>query len=221
MLKKAAVICAFALCLGFASKSALADQLSIQNPSFETTNPLTLPCVGSGCGFNLGPIPGWATTGAQTGSWQPSSFYFNLPLPDGNIVAYTNSGTISQTLTGIPALPNTFYTLSVFVGHRLDGFANNFSIALDAGATTLCSFSGSNSGIISGTFADETCTFQTGSVVPTGDLSIILTGAGPQIDFDNVTVRTPEPSSVLLTGFGLLFAMLVLACSRRKESLLA
>lgn len=220
MLKKLAVISAFALCLGFAGKPALADQLSIQNASFETTNPLTFPCAGSGCGFNFGPIPGWTITG-QSGSWQPSSFYYNLPLPDGNIVAYTNGGTISQTLTGIPALPNTFYTLSVFIGHRLDGFANNFSIALDAGSTTLCSFSGSNSGITSGTFADETCTFQTGSVVPTGDLSIVLTGAGAQIDFDNVTVGTPEPSSVLLTGSGLLCVMLLLACSKRKESLLA
>jgi hypothetical protein len=210
---------------GFTSLPLYADStIPIPNPSFETFNPLTIPCAGPGpCAYNSGPIPGWTTVGPG-GSWQPSSSYFNLPLSDGgNIVAYTNGGTISQTLTGVSVLANTTYTLSVFVGNRLDGFTNTYSIALDAGSTVLCSFSGSSSTITAGTFADQTCSFPSGSVVPSGDLSIVLTGGGPQADFDNVrlTSSVPEPSSVLLIASGLLFMVLLLAYPKRRQFLLA
>jgi hypothetical protein len=208
----------------FTSLPLYADStIAVQNASFETTNPLTIPCAGPGtCAYNLGPIPGWTTTG-DAGSWQPSSSYFNLPLPDGNIVAYSNSGTISQTLTGISVLPNSSYMLSVFVGNRLDGFNNTYSIALDAGSTVLCSFSASSATIAPGTFADETCSYHSGSLVPFGDLSIVLTTGGPQSDFDKVSLTTsvPEPSSLVLIGSGLIFMVLLLAYSKRRQFPLA
>jgi hapalindole biogenesis HpiC1 cyclase-like protein len=146
---------------------------------------------------------------------------------DGNIVAFTNVGSISQTL-GTSLAADTIYKLSVLIGDRLDG-ANgigNYTIALNAGSTPLCSFSGSSSSpsITAGTFADETCSFQSGSVFPSGHLSIVLTGGSAQVDFDKVSLTTtsvPEPSSLVLTGSGLLFAMLLFAYSKRKQFRLA
>lgn len=220
--KKLGIIFVLALSLGLVNKAALADGVTIQNASFETPNALTETCLGPGtCLFNYGPIPGWTMTGSG-GSFEPSSAYFSLPLPDGNIVAYTNGGTISQDL-GVGAQANYSYELSVFVGNRLDGENTTYSIALVSGSTTLCSFSGSNTDITPGTFADETCSFESG--VPTGDLSILLTGGGPQADFDDVSltdtpVSTPEPSSLALTGSGLLFVGLLVAYAKRKQSIL-
>ena len=178
--------------------------ISIQNASFETYNPLTSAC-GTGCAFNHGPIPGWTGTG---GSWEPNSTYFNTPPPDGSIVAYTSGGTISQDL-GVTLLSNSIYTLSVFVGNRLDGDSGIYSIAIDAGGTMLDSLSGNSHSILAGTFADEILIFSTGSTVTPGDLSIVLSNpSGGQADFDDVTLTVapnaavPEPTSLVLLLFG-------------------
>jgi len=208
------VFCTLVLCGALMSRAASADTvIAVDNPSFEITNPLTDSC-GSGCAFNSGPIPGWTTTGTS-GSWQPSSAYYNLPLPDGSIVAYSNGGTISQTLTGISLQPDSTYTLSVYVGNRLDNLTTDYAISLDAGSTVLATLSGSNGSITSGTFADEILTYTTGATVTPGDLSIFLTSVGTQSDFDDVqlsfvdpsddggTVPTPEPGTMALLGAGL------------------
>src|SRR5437588_834935 len=86
------------LVLGCFASPASANSIPIQNFSFETTNPLSMPC-GTGCAFNNGPIPGWTISGGQAGTWQPSSAYFSAPVPDGTLIAYSNGGTISQILT--------------------------------------------------------------------------------------------------------------------------
>ena len=198
--------------LGAIAAPAKADAVAIQNASFEITNPLTSTC-GPGCAFNSGPIPDWTITG-QGGSFQPNSAILNLPLPDGTIIAYSNGGTISQTLAA-SLTPNTTYTLSVDVGFRLNGAVDvtNYSIALFAGSTLLNSFSASNGIIPIGTFADETVTYTTGATVLPGDLSIVLTSDGQQADFDNVRLTAstvPEPSSLsLLAGaLGIMFLAL-------------
>jgi RHS repeat-associated protein len=162
---------------------AMLAPANVQNASFETTNPLNYSC-GTGCAYNAGPIPGWTLTGGG-GSFQPSSTYFNLPLPSGSIVAYSNGGTISQTLQAA-LQPNSTYTLSVYIGHRLDGDVTNYTISLQAGSTVLNTVTGSNGTIAAGSFAKVTLTYSTGATVTSGDLAIVLSSSGTQIDFDNV-----------------------------------
>jgi hypothetical protein len=189
---------------------AFADTIPVANASFEITNPLTITC-GAGCAYNNGPIPGWTISGGEQGSWQPSSAYFSSPVPDGNIVAYSNGGTISQTLSTAPVIDTT-YTLSVDVGHRLDGGVTNYAISLFSGSTFLSSITGSNGVIPIGTFADETLTY-TFTGVPSGNLGIVLTSAGGQSDFDNVRLMatpTPEPGSLALLAVGLGLTVFVL-----------
>lgn len=197
------IFCALGLCLCL-SGGAWGDSVPIQNASFENSGPLTAECpVPAACLYNFA-IPEWSVTGA-TGSFQPSSTYLSLPLPDGSIVAYTNGGTISQTLTGISLLANSTYTLSVDVGRRFDVVAANYSISLYDGSTPFCTTGGSNASITAGSFTGATLTCATGASVPAGFLEIVLTGDGRQIDFDNVrldvvsnVVSTPEPSVLVL-----------------------
>jgi len=191
--------------LALSGVPALADtSVPIQNASFETTSSVLGPGV-----YNYGPIPGWTMVGTG-GSWQPNSSYYNLPLPDGNVVAFS-SGSLSQTLTGVSLQPNSSYTLTVAVGNRLDGFTSNgqYTIQLDAGSTVLATVTGSNSSITPGTFMDVVLTYTTGGTVTPGDLAIVLSTSGSQSNFDNVRLAVPEPSSLSLMLVGLAFAGLL------------
>jgi PEP-CTERM motif len=91
----------------------------------------------------------------------------------------------------------------------------NYSIALDAGSNVLCSFSGSSASITPGTFAAETCSFLSGSVITPGNLTIALSIGSGQVDFDNVGLpkSAAEPSSLLLLGVG---GIAVLALSLKR-----
>jgi hypothetical protein len=192
-----------------------ANSIPIQNFSFETANPLTTTC-GTGCAFNNGPIPGWTTSGGQQGSWQPNSTYFTS-VPDGSLIAYSNGGSISQTLSA-SLTANTLYTLTVAVGNRLDAVVNNLAttyiIQLFAGSTLLNSITGSNTTIPLGTFMDVSFNYLAGVTLPPGNLSIVLSSVGPQSDFDNVRLTAtptsvPEPSSLALLAAGLGLALFV------------
>src|SRR6266404_7310021 len=220
----ASIFCGLVLCLCL-SGGAWGDSVAIQNASFETTSPLIASCAGpETCLYNYGSIPGWSITGS-TGSFLPSSSYFNLPLPNGSILAFTNGGSISQTLTGISLLANSTYTLSVDVGRRFDVVAANYSLSLYDGSTVLCTTGDSNASIAAGSFIDATLSCTTGASVPSGFLGIVLSGDGRQVDFDNVrldvvsTVSTPEPSVLVLMLTTLGVVGLLFARSRRNHHL--
>jgi hypothetical protein len=212
--KKLAVTFGLALCGMISAQIAKADTvIPIQNPSFETAVSLGSSCGGS-CTFNNGPVPGWTQVSGQSGTFMPDSTLFNTPVPDGSLALYINAGSVSQTLTGVSLQANSTYTLSVFVGDRLDNETTDYSFSLLAGSTVLNTFSASNSAITPGTFENEFLTFSTGASVPTGDLSILLSATGIQGDFDDVVltvapndsdpVNTPEPGSIWMLGAGLI-----------------
>ena len=203
--------------------TAYADSVPINNPSFETFNPLTATC-GPDCHFNFGPSPGWQ----GGGTFQPDSQFFSS-IPDGTKVAFTNGGTISQMLTST-VLPDTLYTMTVFVGNRLDLFNGTFNLALDTiqnGITTpLCSVSGNALNFTPGTFQSESCTFQSGSVVPGGDLYLSFSSGTGQLNVDDVSLTTststvPEPSSMTLLGLGVMFLMAFLLFGKSRAILLS
>jgi len=231
-------VCALAFCI--LTTGAWADSVTVQNASFETTNPLTSPCAGTGCAYNFGAPPGWTIPAGllnvSVGSFEPcglqpcgaasNSLYFNSALPNGNVIAFINNGAISQTL-GVSVLPDATYTLSVDVGRRNDVTGVNYSLNLYDGSVSdvFCTTgSNSNSSIAAGTFSDITVTCTTGSSVPAGLLGIELTGNGRQVNFDNVqlsvsTVSTPEPGALALTFVGLLMGGLLFVHSRRSQYL--
>lgn len=226
MLKKLALSFAVLLCMAILGGTAQADNIPIANPSFEASStPLTYPC-GIGCSYNYGPIPGW-TTGAGSGVFQPGA-YFNS-IPDGNLVGFVNLPySFSQTLTGNAVLPNSVYTFSVFVGERTDGLSGIYTISLDTilnGVTnTLCTITGNANTITRGTFQLESCSYTSLSSVPNGDLYLLFTANTGQLDVDDVSLTVqpatsvPEPSSMLLLSFGMLF-LLSFVVARRKKAL--
>jgi len=136
------------------------------------------------------------------------NWFYNLqPVPDGDQVAYSNGGTIAQTLSAV-LQPNTRYTLSAYIGRRnVIAFPAN-SIELVAGNILVSSNSVTPA---AGTFERVTVSYTSGGV---GDpligkpLEIYLSSFGSHTNFDNVTLDAspiPEPSAILgLLGFGLL-----------------
>jgi hypothetical protein len=95
---------------------------------------------------------------------------------------------ISQVLT-TTLQGNSTYTLSVDVGHRLDGNATNYTIELVAGGNVLNSVTGNSGSITAGSFATQSVSYTSAATVTAGQqLEIRLISAGSQGDFDNVTL---------------------------------
>jgi hypothetical protein len=190
-----------------------AASIFIANNSFENpviTNPSGFNTVSSGTSNN------WTFTGGPQGFANPvaahnagGSWYGPSPTINGNQVAWSNGGTISQTLSAT-LQTNTVYTLGAFVGNRLSLNFPGYNIGLYAGGNLLVS----NSGVTpaDGTFAPVNVSYTSGiSVTPGQQLEIrltSLTGLNAQTNFDNITLDAasiPEPSAILgLLGFGLL-----------------
>jgi hypothetical protein len=200
--------------------------IPVQNSNFsDTTYSLNNSC-GTGCAYNYGPIAGWTMTGGQSGTQVLNSNYYTTPAPGGGYMAYSNGSTLSQDL-GVTANPDSLYTLSVWVGNRLDNPGTDFTISLDAGSTVLATMTAPTGSITPGTWQDEILTYTSGDVAPTGDLTIVLESDGVQTDFADVQLTdpyvgqvqaTPEPSSFLMLGMGLL-GLMGMAVAGRKTGL--
>jgi hypothetical protein len=203
------------VCLLFVS-SAFADVVTVDNPSFETLPAGGLPIgCGTGCSYSVAAIPGWIN-GGGSGQFQPGSVdgnfaYFNY-VPDGITVAYSNGGTISQTV-GPTVEDGITYTLTVDIGVRNDDQPYVGTADLMLGGT-VCGATGTAPSPGDWSPYTATCTGTLGEV---GDpITIQLNSVGDQGDFDEVGLSaTPEPSTLTLFGSGLL-AMAYLF--RRKRS---
>jgi hypothetical protein len=186
--------------------------LTVANNSFETpviTNP-------QGSISATGPFGDWTFAGGMNQGFinpgvgesnTPGFWYGPSPtLPNGNQVAWSNGGTISQTLTAT-LQTNTKYTLGVHVGRRQNVAFAGYNIELLAGNTVLASDNSVTPA--AGSFGYVTVDYTSGiSVTPGQALQIRLTSNGIQTNFDNITLDAasiPEPSAILgLLGFGLL-----------------
>ncbi len=97
----------------FFVSAGLADQILVNNPSFESQPVAGQQSCGGVCEYDIGPIPGWNNSGTA-GQFEPTptGTYFNY-IPDGQMVAYTNNGTISQTVSATVQAGQTYYSKRV------------------------------------------------------------------------------------------------------------
>jgi len=168
-----------------AGTTALADPVDVGNPSFES------PELSPG-GYTNGSFDSWDAT-ETAGVFYPAPYQFNLPLPDGNQIGFANS--FSQLAQPLSATlqSNTTYTLTVYVGRRVDCCnPSTYSVELYAGIELLGSESSQDPA--PGDFAISTVIFTSGDPDPLeGEpLQIVLRSTqqdgGSQIAFDLVTL---------------------------------
>jgi len=189
-----------------------ASTISVVNPSFEIlpSNGLPLACpVEPGCYFSTDNITGWSSSDTTTsGQLQPGTqlgndTYFSS-IPDGNTIAYSRGGTISQTVIPTVQLGVT-YTLMVDLGFN---DAPNF--AFDGSADLLINgirYYATGTAPSPGNWSTYTATY-TGLTSDVGQsITIELQANGRQGDFDNVRLSStvPEPGIFGLVGVSLIF----------------
>jgi hypothetical protein len=207
-MRRKSILRSFALVLSAAllSNTAQANSITVVNPSFEILPPGGLPFgCGAACSYSADAIPGWSTTGG--GQFQPgppsTTAYFNY-VPDGNTIAYSNGGLISQTV-GTTAQPGVTYTLQVDLGFRKD-LTDLGTISLVVGGNTILATGTASQ--LSGNWETYTAIYTATALDSGSPISIDLYSPGAQGDFDNVRLSdvsaTPLPAALPLFGGGIL-----------------
>jgi len=216
MKKLLMVFLSFFLCFFFIHP-ALAIPVYIENYSFESNQPedggwASDPVKGP----YITQIDGWAKTGS-TGTWQPTTGPtdpYPGGVPDGINVAFSNGGTISQTLAEA-LTANYQYTLQVYVGNRTDTAFQDYFVELWAGE--LLAFENSLVPADGEFLSSIVYTAVTGDSNIGNFLEIRLwSDTGAQVNFDLVTLDAspiPEPATILFLGSGIIG----LAKIRRKS----
>jgi len=188
---------------------AQVTNFTVQNNSFETlpAGGLNIPCGGV-CAYDYGPIPDWTVTGSV--GQQIIAGYNNPATPYGNYFAFSNGGTISQTVTTVVA--GGTYDLQVAVLSRTE-LPNDSVVQLEVGNTVVATASVVDAGL--GTWSFENAIFTASAGEAGQPLTILLSAPGEQGDFDAVTLtgtNVPEGGApslyVLLAGlccFGAIF----------------
>ena len=187
----------FVLAGALAAIPIRASSIAINNPSFETvvnatgcsaSNTLiagefiSTDNLGSGC-VNADPFNGTYTVSGDVGVWAPGTTFYPAGVPNGESIAFTNNGSISQILTSTAQLGG--YTLSLEIGGRCDVPINNYTVELLAGATVIASDSNSKvsslatpSGSGCGTFVADTLSGNVTAPLVGEALEIVLSSTG-------------------------------------------
>jgi hypothetical protein len=193
-----------------AASGASAAVIPVVNGSFETLSVGGLPNgCGVGCSYSVNdPVPGWNGT-ASFGQFQPGPAsgnfaYFNS-VPNGVTVAYSNGGSLSQTVAAA-AVTGVTYALSVDIGYRKD-VPDNGTFELVVGSNPIASPIPSPPQF-SGNWVTDTIVYMATALDAGAPISIVLSIPGAQGDWDNVrlsddTTAVPEPMGVALLGTSL------------------
>ena len=194
--------------MGVSVDRALAASLYIENPGFEALDPLS--CRPSRM-WSCGDIPGWVMAGDEGTfyAYKEGEYY----SPPSERVAYSNGGSISQTLTDLLSVGH-LYTLTVDVGNRYQNYTAGrpfpeYSIELLAGGVVLSPDTLTLPIPDYGYFETATLTYFASSddSLLGQPLGIRLISNGIQVNWDNVRLgntAVPEPATFLLLGSGLL-----------------
>jgi hypothetical protein len=222
---KLSSVAVLTICLLFLASGAFADSIPVANPSFETPPPPPgyNNFCGGGCEYTTGvPIPGWVTTGYDTGQWIPASYHGNYAY-NGITLAYTclgspgggtDCGTISQDVL-TKAVAGHTYTLTVEILHRFDVPMGGVA-QLTLNGAPVAMATGGDLGV--GSWNKYTAHFTATGAEAGQELGILLSSNGlGQGDFDYVQMSAvPERSNLaMLLGFGI-FNLAAVLSFRRK-----
>jgi hypothetical protein len=203
---------------GLTLASGRASSIAITNAGFED------PALAFG-NFVQGSATGWVGNG-PFGTWYPTTIANNgsglfMGVPEGNqilVVSYGDPSDVNQAL-GVTLQADTTYTLSYYVGRRIDIGLSQYSVSLRTNSSVLASDSGGSPD--AGSFVLRTFSFTTGAAPADfgQQLSIDIqatgltapSGAQAQAGFDLFTLdastasssSTPEPASWILIFSGI------------------
>ena len=162
------------LAITLLSSASLAQSLvPLSNPGFED---LVLAD-----GSSSPTAPGWGAFGG--GTLNPDAAAFPQGAPEGENVAYIDSGEIGQW-TGVALVYGEQYQWRVRVGQRADVASGSYSVLLGTATKALAESVGS--GPAPGDWQEVVLDYTADDWLVGGTLMVVLSGQGGQICFDDV-----------------------------------